>query len=91
MFKEKYGLLFNFLGSWFPDMDFENLTEEDVVKEYKTVVDEKRVNVLISEAEEVKKQISDYWRKISIDTNIYLENEQEALKWLNKLIELLKK
>jgi hypothetical protein len=91
MFEEEYEILFNFLGGWFPDMDFDNLTEEDIVKEYKSVVDEKRVKALIQEAEEVKTRITDYWKKISIDTNIYLENEREALKWLDNIVKLLKK
>ncbi len=91
MFDEKYWSLFQFFTGWFPEMYFDNLTEEEVIKEYKkTIYDEELVTV-IGEAEEIKSEISDYWKRMSMDTNIRMKNEQEALDWLNKIINLLKK
>ncbi len=88
---EKYKVLFNFLVCWFPEMYFDNLTEKDVVEEYKLVSSKQRIIDLIKEAEEVRNNIGVHWKDVSNATNIYLKNEQEALEWLNKVIELLKK
>ena len=38
MMCRSYKRLFNFLGSWFPDRDFEELTDEDIIKEYKKII-----------------------------------------------------
>ncbi len=104
LYGEKYGELFNFLVGSFIEMSYDDtLTDEASVRAYeeaavKEYVDRHKkfgrleeLKYVIEEAEEVRDQISKYWEKISIDTNIYLKNEQEALKWLNKIIELLKK
>ena len=84
-----YEKLFNFLGSWFPDMDFEGLTDEDVVKEYKKTVSQAELDSVITEAKEVSKKIEKYWKTISKETNLYFNDQGEALVWLNSIIKLL--
>ncbi len=93
---KKYGELFNFLGAYFIEMSYDDtLTEEDIVKEYvndyKKCGDLEGLQRVIEEAEEVRDQISKYWKKIEDATEIRMKNEQEALEWMNKIIELLKK
>ena len=86
---KKYKVLFNFLGAWFADMDFENLTEETIVKEYKKVSQQITIYKTIQEAKQVKGKIKNHWEAISKATNIYFKNEKEALSWLNKIIAFL--
>jgi hypothetical protein len=84
-----YDHLFNFLGSCFPDMDFEGLTDADVVKEYKKTVSQAELYSVITEAKEVSKKIENYWKIISKEANLYFKDQQEALAWLNSIIKLL--
>ena len=86
----KYEKLFNFLGCWFPDMDLEGLTEKDIVKNYKQIIDKRNLSVVIAQAEEVKNKIEDYWEVIREETNVYFEDHNEALLWLDSIINLLK-
>ena len=88
---DNYEKLFNFLGSWFPDMDFEGLTDEEVVKEYKKTIGSIELNDVITEGQDVGKKIDDYWKIISKETNLYFNDPNEALLWLKSIIKLLKK
>ena len=51
---KSYENLFNFLDSWFPDIDFEGITEKGVVESYKKTVGEEELKEVISEAKEVR-------------------------------------
>lgn len=88
---ENYKELFNFLGAWFPDMDFEDLTEKDIVKEYKRTVSQEELNTVVSQAEEVRDKIGDDWKFLSEYTNVYFEDSRAAISWINLIISLLKK
>ncbi len=90
MIETDYERLFNFLGSWFPDMDLEGVTEEDIVMEYKKTVPSSEIQKMIVEAEEVLDEIEDYWKKIEYETNLYFETPEQAATWLKKIIDLLK-
>ena len=91
MFKEKYGIFFNFLGSWFCYMDFdEDPSEKNIIEEYKSLVPPDEVKKMIKDAQEVLEQINVYWKRLAHETNFYLKSEQEAASWLSEIIEYLK-
>lgn len=87
--RKNYEELFNFLGAWFPDIDFEGLTEKDVVAEYRKTITKRELQTVISQAKEVRNRIENYWRFLSQYTNVYFKNSEAALNWLNSIIELL--
>ena len=84
-----YKELFNFLGSWFPDIDFEGLTYSEVVKEYKKTVNEEALRKVVFQAKELRGRIESYWRFLSRYTNVYFKDSEAALRWLNSIIGFL--
>jgi hypothetical protein len=72
-------------------MDFEGLTDADVVKEYKKTVSQAELDSVITEAKAVAKKIVNYWKIISKETNLYFKDSQEAFLWLKSLVKLLEK
>jgi len=91
MTNTKYERLFNFLGSWFPDMDLEGISEKDIVEEYKKSVSKGEIQAMIFEAKGVLNEIEKYWRKMEHETNLYFENPDEAFLWLKLIVKLLEK
>ena len=87
----KYETFFNFLGSRFPDMDFEGMSDEDVVKKYKQTINAAELCIVVAEAQEVRQRVEQYWKVIIKETNLYFKNYSEASLWLDSIISLLKK
>ncbi|UZT98209.1 hypothetical protein ODZ84_01150 [Chryseobacterium fluminis] len=96
-FENEFPQLTQFFGAYFPDADFENLTDEEVVSNYIAdcnkseaservlrIVKEKELPALIN-------SIEAYWEYIRDEANIYFENSQEAFKWLNMIKRELEK
>jgi hypothetical protein len=90
-FESEFPQLTQFLGSYFPDADFEGLTDEEVVANYISdcnkseisksilmIVREKELPALIN-------NIEDHWEYIRDEANRYFESPQEALLWLNMI------
>ena len=89
-FKNRYEETFNFLGSWFPDMDYDDLTEERVVSNFKKTIDKDHLNKVILEIKEIQDDINDYWEKIVQETNLYFEDANQVKQWLDLIISYLK-
>ena len=81
-FQAKYPILWNFFAAHFPDADFENLTDEQVVAGYKSIVNKEALNKVI---EELDRLITDTscWEQAADDANRYFANQAENLDWLN--------
>ncbi|AYZ37023.1 hypothetical protein EGY07_16395 [Chryseobacterium indologenes] len=95
-FKNQFPNLYQFLGGYFPDADFDNLTDEDVVKNY--VDDCKKSKSSIKSLEETKEEllllinkIDIYLQDVENESNRYFENSQDALVWLNMIKRELEK
>ncbi len=87
--ENKYEAAFNFLGAWFPDMDYDGLTEEEIVSDFKKTVDKDQLAEIILEIKEIQNDINVYWEKIVQETNLYFENANEVKQWLDLIINYL--
>ncbi|AKK73615.1 hypothetical protein OK18_14310 [Chryseobacterium gallinarum] len=96
-FESEFPQLTQFFGAYFPDADFENLTDKEVVSNYIAdcnkseaskkilkIVKEKELPALINNVEV-------HWEYVRDEANRYFENSQDALKWLNMIKKELEK
>ena len=96
-FESKFPQLVQFFGAYFPDADFDNLTDEEVVANYIADCNKseasKKILKLIKEKElpDLMTQVDEHWEFIRDEANRYFENSQEALVWLNMIKKELEK
>ncbi|MFI8147022.1 hypothetical protein [Acinetobacter sp. ABJ_C5_2] len=88
-FESNFSLMYQLLGAWFSDLDYEDITYQKVVKSYKKVVKSEEIDALKLEFKEIliKKKID--YKYISQLSNIYFENNEDALKWLGEIYNFL--
>jgi hypothetical protein len=86
-FKKKFPNLYQFFGAYFPDEDFDDLTDEEVVENY--ITDCNKSEVSIKTLGKVKEEllilienIDSYWQEVGDEANRYFENSNDALEWL---------
>ena len=86
-----YPEVWNFLSGYFPDSDFDILSDEEIVMQY-------RSDVIPNELEQSKKEISNlilnislYWKEVSISANRYFNNSNECRSWLEEMKSILEK
>ncbi|WP_418124359.1 hypothetical protein ACNFU2_06875 [Chryseobacterium sp. PTM-20240506] len=86
-FKKKIPNLYQFFGAYFPDADFDDLTDEEVVENY--ITDCNKSEVSIKTLGKVKEEllilienIDSYWQEVGDEANRYFENSNDALEWL---------
>ncbi|KQF21573.1 hypothetical protein APC04_00590 [Acinetobacter baumannii] len=88
-FESNFPLMYQLLGAWFSDLDYEDITYQEVVKNYKKVAKSEEIDSLKLEFKEILiKKIIDY-KYISQLSNIYFENNEDALKWLSEIYNYL--
>lgn len=95
-FKIKYPKLYQFLAGYFPDADFENLTDEQVVLNYindcvKSEASKKDLNQTRKEISEVDKDIEIIWEEIGDSANLFFENSTQARSWMNDIRNVFEK
>lgn len=83
---EEYPDIFQFLG-YFPDADFENLTDEEVVAIYlhdcyQSDDPDNHLKKLKIELQSLMSRITFFWKDVEIEANRHFDNEREALDWL---------
>lgn len=84
-FENNFPRMYQLLGAWFSDLDYENITYKEVVKNYKKVTKSEEIYLLQLEFKEILiKKIIDY-KYISHLSNIYFENNEDVLKWFNEI------
>lgn len=88
-FQANFPLTYQLLGAWFSDIDYENITYEKVIENYKKVTKKQNLDLLKLELPKLKKELD----KNTIDhqyisqlSNIYFENNDDVLKWLNEIL-----
>ncbi|MBH8348354.1 hypothetical protein I8Q50_20065, partial [Acinetobacter baumannii] len=73
----------------FSDLDYEDITYQEVVKNYKKVAKSEKIDSLKLEFKEILiKKMIDY-KYISQLSNIYFENNEDTLKWLSEIYNYL--
>lgn len=88
-FESNFPLMYQLLGAWFSDLGYEDITYQEVVKNYKKVAKSEEIDSLKLEFKEILiKKIIDY-KYISQLSNIYFENNEDALKWLSEIYNYL--
>lgn len=79
-FIKDYPNLFQFFGGYFPDADFENLPDEEIVSKY--VLEQsnnfQKINQLVADIESLVNNIENYWEEVGDEANRYFENSQEG-------------
>lgn len=83
--KERFPNLYQFFGGYFPDSDFDNLTEEEVVREYVSDCSKEELSITLKEMDELIGEVNEFWKAVGSQANRYFENVDDALHWL-KLI-----
>lgn len=88
-FQANFPLTYQLLGAWFSDIDYEDVTYEEVIENYKKVTKKQNLELLKLELPKLKKELD----KNTIDhqyishlSNIYFENNDDVLKWLNEIL-----
>ncbi|MCT4012046.1 hypothetical protein HZQ24_06800 [Elizabethkingia anophelis] len=91
-FQVNFPLTYQLLGAWFSDIDYEDITYEKMIENYKKVTKRQDLDLLKLELPELKKELDkntiDY-KYISRLSNIYFENNDDVLKWLNEIFTYL--
>ncbi|MDV3736497.1 hypothetical protein CMU11_05175 [Elizabethkingia anophelis] len=91
-FQVNFPLTYQLLGAWFSDIDYEDITYEKMIENYKKVTKRQDLDLLKLELPELKRELDkntiDY-KYISRLSNIYFENNDDVLKWLNEIFTYL--
>ncbi|MDH2504682.1 hypothetical protein QSG85_11105 [Acinetobacter baumannii] len=88
-FESNFPLMYQLLGAWFSDLDYEDITYQEVVKNYKKVAKSEEIDSLKLEFKEILiKKMIDY-KYMSQLSNIYFENNEDTLKWLSEIYNYL--
>lgn len=87
--KDNYSGLYNFLASWFPDADFEGLSDKDIVISFRKVSDVDKINNVINEISLLIRDDELSIEDIIQCTNIYFNDKEELINWLIEIKEYL--
>lgn len=80
-FKDRFPILQQFFGGYFPDSDFDNLSDEDVVKSY-LQIGINNLPEMKNELELLILNIDSFWEDVGSEANRYFEEPVEAFHWL---------
>ncbi|WP_315814166.1 hypothetical protein [Paraflavitalea speifideaquila] len=88
--KNDYPRLFQFFGGYFPDADFDGITDQEVVNNY--IIEFSKSEKFKLELEQLKKElitlmsnIEPYWQEVSQDANRYFRSPADTLEWLDMI------
>ena len=90
-----YPNLLQFFGGYFPDADFEGLTDKEVVKNY--ISDCLKSEKSIKELKDTKIELDilidnlKLWEELTFEANRHFESYYDALKWLEMIKQDLNK
>ena len=87
--KDKYPDLYTFLGAWFPDSDYEDKTDEEIVGKFISVVGNEKGSKVLEQGQSLIKHNENLLDAIGDISNRYFENKAEAKEWLNLLLDSL--
>lgn len=81
--------LANFLGSWFPDADLDEMDDLDVVARFRSVSSDSQIQAIRAELAVALGDVNRYWIDVGREANRYFENPLEAEEWLRGLVRAL--
>lgn len=85
MFRADFPKLSNFIGSWFPDSDFEDVSDFDLVR---AAVSRTSVEALESVKQELRLVLVLQpipYDEIGQEANLHFNSEKECAEWLTQL------
>lgn len=88
--KNNYNHLYNFIASWFPDADFDDLSDRDIVISFRKVSSIDTVNSIINEISSLIIDSESSIKEISQCANIHFNDEMELITWLSQIKTYLK-
>lgn len=80
-----YYSLYQLLGAWFPDMDYEDKSFKEIIEEYKDASPEARLTLLKLEFDTFFLNDNIDYDEVMETSNLYFENKKEAYDWLHEL------
>src|SRR5439155_527950 len=86
-FHAAYPNLFNFLGGWFPDADFDGLTDAEVARNFASRDALRTVQAVGDEARRLLGDIPFPREILGECANRYFTSPEEARRWLEELLE----
>lgn len=86
---QQYPELANFLGSEFPDADFEGLSDEEVVKRYTFRVSPKLRYRVIEKGKALLAEKAFPGEEVGREANRYFSDSEDARQWLAMIIQIL--
>jgi hypothetical protein len=83
-------IFYNFIGSWFPDADFEGMSDEEETLQFKKVSSPKEIKAVVSYIDKILKSNAVPLEKIEHWANRHFEGSSENCKaWLRGIANLL--
>ncbi len=80
--EEKYPHLYNFIGAWFPDSDFENSSDKEIVGQFVKVSGKEKTGIVFEECKNLLKNDKNLLSELEKLSNRYFDNIKEAETWL---------
>jgi hypothetical protein len=82
--------LYQFFAGYFPDADFDKLSDEEVVHQYKadclkSDVGMFQIESALKELEQLIVQSGIYWKDVQSEANRHFDTAEDALIWLNQV------
>ena len=88
--EKTYPKLYHFIGGWFPDADFDELSDKDIVNQFCSAQNPEDTAEVIGEAEHLLIHGGKFLGELEELANIFFEDIGEAENWLVKIIGYLK-
>lgn len=88
--KNKYPALFQLFVGYFYDAEFEDLSDQQIITEFISECSSKELEDTKNQLDRIILDIN-MWREVSLETNIYFQNSEEALEWLRIIKDEIKK
>ncbi|GBC61196.1 hypothetical protein DENIS_2156 [Desulfonema ishimotonii] len=85
-FEKKYPNLCQFIGAWFPDADFEDLSDGQIVSRFCKAAGPEKVAEVIREGRRLLKQDRHFLNELGDLANIWMEDDAEAEAWLMDIL-----
>lgn len=88
-FREDYPKLSNFLGSWFPDADLEEMSDEEVARKFKSISNAVERDAVLEEGERLLRQTALPLEEVEDEANRSFEDEDDARRWLSSVLSII--
>ena len=90
LFSKEYPKLSNFIGSWFPDYDVDDLSDEEVVTKFVEQSAETNVKQILNELEVLLQQTDIPYDEVGKEANLYFSASEDCSYWLRGIQPMIK-